>query len=92
MINHQNIYLELKFVENENITNEAIDLIKFYINDISSEINEIPTISIVKFDKSFIAFKIQSFSDNIEKIFYEFIKYLKQEPQEYEFNYSKISM
>lgn len=87
-----NIYLELKFVENENITNEAIDLIKFYINDISSEINEIPTISIVKFDKSFIAFKIQSFSDNIEKIFYEFIKYLKQEPQEYEFNYSKISI
>ena len=87
-----NSYLDMEFIENENITSEIIELIKFYINDILSEINEVPTISIVKFDQSSIAFKIQSFTDNTNKIFIDFIKYLQKEPQENLFNFSKISI
>ena len=86
-----NSYLDLTFIENENITNEIIDIIKFYINDKLSIINEVPTISIVKFNQNSIAFKIQSFTDNTEKIYKDFIKYLKQGPTEILFNYSKIS-
>ena len=86
-----NIYLDINFVENENITNEYIEIIKFYINDRISEINEVPTIIITKFDQQSIAFKIQSFIDNTQKILNDFIEYLKQEPIEMIFNYSKIS-
>ena len=87
-----NSYLEMEFIENENITIEIIEIIKFYVNDILSDINEVPTISIVKFDQSSIAFKIQSFTDNTKKIFIDFLDYLKKEPQEKLFNYSKISI
>ena len=86
-----NSYLDFKFIENENITNEIIDIIKFYINDKLSIINEVPTISIDKFDQNSIAFKIQSFTDNTEKIYKSFIRYIKEEPTEILFNYSKIS-
>ena len=36
-----------------------------------------------------IGFIIKSFSDNTEKIFKDFIQYLKEEPKEEEFKYSK---
>ena len=86
-----NLYLDLNFVENESITNEFIEIMKFYINDRLSEINEVPSISIDKFDQQSIAFKIISFTDNIQNIFNDFIRYLMQEPIEMLFNYSKIS-
>ena len=86
-----NLYLDLNFVENENITHEFIEIMKFYINDRLSEINEVPSISIDKFDQQSIAFKIISFTDNIQNIFNDFIRYLMQEPIEMLFNYSKIS-
>ena len=60
-----NSYLEFNFLENEKITNEHIEIIKFYINDQLSEINEVPTISIDKFDRNSIAFEIRCFKDNI---------------------------
>ena len=87
-----NSYLDFKFIENENITSEIIDIIIFYINDILSEINEIQTISIENFDQSSISFKIQSFTDKIKKIFIDFIELLKKEPDEILFNYSKMSI
>ena len=87
-----NSYIDIKFIENKNITTEIIDIIKFYINDKLSIINEVPTISIVKFDQTSIAFKIQCFTDNIKKIFKDFFTYIRQELQEGLFNYSKISI
>ena len=87
-----NSYIDFKFIENENIASEIIDIIIFYINDILSEINEIQTISIENFDQSSISFKIQSFTDKIKKIFIDFIELLKKEPDEILFNYSKMSI
>lgn len=87
-----NSYLNFNFKENEKITNEHIDMIKFYINDKLAEINELPTISIDKFDKNSIAFEIQCFKDNIIKIFKSFIEILKNDMQKDIFNYSKISV
>ena len=87
-----NLYIDFKFIENENITSVIIDIIFFYINDILSEINEVQTISIENFDQSSISFKIQCFSDNIITIFKDFIELIKKEPEEKLFNYSKMSI
>ena len=87
-----NSYLEFSFLENDKITNEHIEIIKFYINDQLSEINEVPTISIDKFDKNSIAFEIRCFTDNIIVVFKYLINFLKNDLLESIFNYSKISV
>jgi len=85
-------YLELQFIENDNITTEVRDIIKMYLNNKFTEINEVPTISIDKLDKSSIEFTFKTFTDNTDRIFKDFISYLKQEPNIDDFNYSKISV
>ena len=85
-------YLEFKFIENDNITNEFSEIIKLYLNNKFTEINEVPTITIDEFSTSSIGFTIKSFTDNTERIFKDFIDHLKQRPQLNDFNYSKISV
>ena len=84
-----NSYFEIKCITNE-LFNDAI-LIKIeynYLNQKFNEINEIETISLAIFYNMTIGFIIKSFSDNTEKIFKDFIQYLKEEPKEEEFKYS----
>jgi hypothetical protein len=85
-------YLEFKFKENDNITTEVHDIIEMYFNNKFTEINEVPTITIDKLDESSIAFTFKSFTDNTDRIFKDFINYLKQEPHLEDFIYSKISV
>ena len=83
--------LEIHFNENSNLINEIIEIIKFYLNDKFSVINEVETISIVRFDKIAMGFNLITFTDNTEMIYRDFLKIIKKFPNEEEFEFSKIS-
>jgi len=83
--------LEIHFDENKNLSNDIIEIIKFYLNDKFSIINEADTISIVRFDQSSIGFNLVTFEDNSEIIYQDFLRMLKEIPNEDEFEYAKMS-
>ena len=83
--------LDIHFDENKNLSNDIIEIIKFYLNDKFSIINEADTISIVRFDQSSIGFNLVTFEDNSEIIYQDFLRMLKEIPNEDEFEYAKMS-
>ena len=83
--------LEIHFEEKNNLIYEIIEIIKFYLNDKLSTINEVESISIVRFDKLSIGFNLITFTDNSEIIYKDFLRILKKPPNEEEFEYSKMS-
>ena len=83
--------LEIHFDENEELTNEIIDIMKVYLNDKLSTINEVETISIVRFDKISIGFNLITFTDNTKIIYEDFLGILKKPPNVEEFIYAKES-
>ena len=83
--------LEIHFDKNEELTDEIIDIIKFYIDDKLSIINEGETISIVRFDKISMGFNLITFKDNTKIIYEDFLGILKKVPNKEEFKYAKES-
>ena len=83
--------LEIHFDETNNLINEVIEIFKFYLNDKLAIINEVDTISIIRFDKLFIGFNLITFTDNTELIYHDFLKILIEPPSEEEFEYAKAS-
>ena len=83
--------LEIHFDENEQLNYEVIEILKFYLNNKLYIINEVETISIVRFDKIAMGFNLITFTDNTELIYKDFIKILKEPPNEEEFEYAKLS-
>ena len=62
-----------------------------FFNDKLSIINEVETISIVRFDKLSIGFNFITFTDNTELIYRDFLNILTKPPSEDEFEYAKMS-
>ena len=83
--------LEIHFDKNEELNDEIIDIIKFYIDDKLSIINEGETISIVRFDKISMGFNLITFKDNTKIIYEDFLGILKKVPNKEEFKYAKES-
>ena len=83
--------LEIHFDENQEFNDEIIDIMKFYLDDKLSTINEVETISIVRFDKISMGFNLNTFTDNTKIIYEDFLRILKNPPNEEEFKYSKES-
>ena len=83
--------LEIHFDETNNLINEVIEIFKCYLNDKLSIINEVETISIVRFDKLSIGFNLITFTDNTELIYRDFLNILTKPPSENEFEYAKMS-
>ena len=83
--------LEIHFDETNNLINEVIEIFKFYLNDKLAIINEVDTISIIRFDKLSIGFNLITFTDNTELIYHDFLKILIKPPSEEEFEYAKMS-
>ena len=83
--------LEIHFDETNNLINEIIEIIKFHLNDKLSIINEVETISIVRFDKLSMGFNLITFTDNTELVYQDFLKILTKPPTEAEFEFAKMS-
>ena len=83
--------LEIHFDENSHLINEIIEIIKFYLNDQFSIINEVETISIVRFDKIAMGFNLVTFTDNTEMIYRDFLRMLTRIPNSEEFEFAKMS-
>ena len=79
-------YLELEVLPNDLFNKMLYNNIEYsYVRHKLSDLNELPSISISNFYNNSISFEINSFSDNTEKIFIDFIKCLKEEPKEEDF-------
>ena len=83
-----NAYLKLKIQENKLLEDEIYNSILFYYF-VSKFlfINEVDSVFLSDISKTTIAFEIQCFSDNIERIFEIFLDYFNDEPEEYIFDY-----
>ena len=79
-------YLEMEVLPNDLFNKMLYNNIEYsYVKHKLSNFNELPSISISNFFNNSISFEINSFSDNTEKIFIDFIKCLKEEPKEEDF-------
>ena len=88
-----NSYLEIQFEENDLLSEDIYNYLEdFYISFKISELNELHNIYMYNLDTQSISFRIQSFTDNTERIIKDLINNIMEEPKENEFNYSIISL
>ena len=81
-----NSYFEMEVLPNDLFNKMLYNNIEYnYVKHKISNFNELPSISISNFYNNSISFEINSFTDNTEKIFNDFIKCLKEDPKEEDF-------
>ena len=82
------LYLEFNIQENDLLNDHILIRIESnYLQTLISEIDETNSIKIGNFYETILGFEFYCFKDNIVKIFSDFIKLVKKEPQEGSFIY-----
>ena len=85
-----NVYCEFTIEENEIFTDDIyVSILQNFLMFKLTELDEVYNLILFSIYNTTINMEFECFTDNIEKVFGDFINYFKEAPKENEFNYEK---